>query len=53
MLNDILEVLGGGSKTKTQHGMHFQTLFSLVLVINRHISLVPKVAVYANCVLPS
>lgn len=42
-----------GSKTKTQHGVHSQSLFSLVLVINRHTSLVPKVALYANFVLPS
>lgn len=42
-----------GSKTKTQHGMHFQSLFSLLLVINQHTSLLSQVALYANFVLPS
>lgn len=45
--------VGVDSKTKTRHGIHFQSLFSLVLVINRHTSLVSQVAVYANFVLPS
>lgn len=55
MLNDRYFGGFGGwvLKPKPGVGFIFSLYFHLVLVINRHTSLVPQVAVYANFVLPS